>query len=355
MPDERHDANRFQQAFLLLLVVAISAAFLATIRGFLMAMLLAAMLAGLCQPIHRRLLGWLRGVRAAAALLTVLGLLFILIIPTSVFLGIVAGQAIEVSDRVTPWISEQVRASAQGTGILQRIQVPEALQPYQSQVVSKLGALAGSAGSFLVQVLASATRGTVQFFVLLFVTLYATFYFLMDGRAALDKILHYIPLKSEDEAQLLERFASVTRATLKGTLVIGIVQGGLAGGAFALAGIQGAAFWGTLMGLLSIVPGLGTALVWVPAVIYLFATAQTATAVTLMIWCAAVVGTADNVLRPILVGRDTRMPDLLIFVSTLGGLLSFGAVGILIGPLLAALFLTVWEIYGSVFAAYLPE
>ncbi|MBW2274087.1 MAG: AI-2E family transporter [Deltaproteobacteria bacterium] len=355
MPNERNEADLFHKAFLLLLAVAISAAFLTTIRGFLLSLLLAAILAGLCQPVHRRLLAALGGRRAAASLLTVLGLLVVLVIPATIFMGVVTAQAIEISNKVSPWVSQQIHKSSEGADLLEQVNLPAPLQPYESQIVSKLGALAGGAGGFLVTALASATRGTVQFFFLLFVTLYAMFFFLMGGRAALDRVLYYIPLRPEEEEQLLERFASVSRATLKGTLVIGIVQGGLAGGAFAVVGIQGAAFWGTLMALLSIVPGLGTALVWVPAVIFLFATGKTFAAVGLMLWCGAIVGTADNVLRPLLVGRDTRMPDLLIFVSTMGGLVVFGAVGILIGPLIAALFLTVWEIYGLVFREYLPD
>jgi predicted PurR-regulated permease PerM len=355
MPNERTEADRFHKAFLLLLLVAISAAFLAVIRDFLISLLLAAILAGMCQPIHRRLVGWLGGRRGAAASLTVLGLLFLLVIPATIFMGIVTTQAIEVSNKVSPWVSQQIQLAPAGSGLLELIDLPAPLQPYEGQIVSKLGAFAGTAGSFLVSVLASATRGTVEFFLLLFITLYAMFFFLLGGRSALDRILYNMPLWPEEEERLLERFYSVSRATLKGTLVIAIVQGGLAGGAFAVVGIQGSAFWGTVMALMSIVPGVGTAIVWVPAVVYLFVTGQTVAAIGLMLWCGAVVGTADNVLRPVLVGRDTQMPDLLIFVSTMGGLMAFGAVGILIGPLIAALFLSVWEIYGFTFREYLPE
>jgi predicted PurR-regulated permease PerM len=355
MSNEHTEADRFHKAFLLVLAVAISAVFLSTIRDFLLSLLLAAILAALCQPVHRRLLAALGGRRGAASALSVLGLLFVLVIPSIVFMGIVAAQAIEVSNEVSPWVSQQIHRSSMDVDLLERVELPAVLQPYESQIVAKLGALAGGAGGYLVNTVASATRGTVQFFFLLFVTLYAMFFFLMGGRSALDRVLYYMPLRREEEEQLLERFASVSRATVKGTLVIGVVQGGLAGGALAVAGIRGAAFWGTLMALLSIVPGLGTAIVWVPAVIYLFAIGKTVSAVCLMLWCAAVVGTADNVLRPILVGRDTSMPDLLIFVSTLGGLVAFGAVGILIGPLVAALFLTIWEIYGLAFRDYLPD
>jgi predicted PurR-regulated permease PerM len=146
---------------------------------------------------------------------------------------------------------------------------------------------------------------------------------------------------------------SVSRATLKGTLVIGIVQGTLAGLALAAVGIKGAVFWGTVMAVLSIIPGIGTALVWAPAVIYLFLVGRTLPAVGLLLWCAIVVGTADNVLRPLLVGKDTEMPDLLVKLSTLGGLALFGAVGLVVGPVIAALFLAMWRIYSETFGEYL--
>jgi predicted PurR-regulated permease PerM len=180
------------------------------------------------------------------------------------------------------------------------------------------------------------------------------FFFLRDGRAILEKIFYYTPLHSDDEARVLERLTSVTRATIKGTLVIGIIQGALAGLGFWVAGIDGAAFWGTIMAILSIVPGVGAALIWVPGVIYLFLTGQTLAATLLAAWCAAIVGTVDNILRPTLVGKDAKMPDLLILVGTLGGLFLFGPIGFIVGPIVCGLFLTVWEIYGTTFKDILP-
>ncbi|MFP6640863.1 MAG: AI-2E family transporter, partial [Myxococcota bacterium] len=181
------------------------------------------------------------------------------------------------------------------------------------------------------------------------------FFFLRDGQGILEKILYYIPLKSEDELRMVEKFVTVTKATLKGTLVIGIVQGALGGAAFAVIGIEGAAFWGTVMAVLSIIPGIGTALVWIPAAIWLFVNGNNTAAIGLTIWCIAVVGTVDNLLRPRLVGRDTQMSDLLIMLSTLGGLILFGGTGLVVGPIVAALFVTVWEIYGTAFSDYLPN
>jgi predicted PurR-regulated permease PerM len=149
---------------------------------------------------------------------------------------------------------------------------------------------------------------------------------------------------------MLNKFLSVSKATLKGTLIIGIVQGGLAGIAFAVVGIEGAAFWGTIMAVLSIIPGIGITLVWLPAVGYLFAVGQIVPATGLFLWCAVVAGTADNFLRPVLVGKDTQMPDILVLLSTFGGIFMFGVVGFVIGPIIAALFIAIWRIYGEAFS-----
>jgi predicted PurR-regulated permease PerM len=167
-------------------------------------------------------------------------------------------------------------------------------------------------------------------------------------------MLYYLPLPPEDETRMVDRFMSVSRATIKGTIIIGAIQGALGGVAFAVVGINGAAVWGTVMALLSAIPGLGHALVWVPAVIYLAATGQWGAFIGLFIWCAGVVGSVDNFLRPWLVGKDTQLPDLIILVSTLGGLLLFGPLGFILGPIVAALFVTVWDLYGAAFEDLLP-
>jgi predicted PurR-regulated permease PerM len=355
MSDKTIDPNRFRAVFLLLLVVGISLIFFAMIRPFVTALLLGAIFSGLAQPVYRRLLHWFKGRAALASLSALLLFFFVLLIPLGGFLGIVAKQAVQVSDSVGPWIQEQVSEPDQFDQLLERMPFAETIAPYSDQIQQKVAELAGSLGGFVVSSLAAVTRGTVQVLFMLFVMLYAMFFFMKDGMDVLKKILYYMPLSSEDEHRMLEKFLSVTRAMVKGTLLIGIVQGTLAGAAFAVLGVPAAAFWGTVMAVLSIVPGVGTALVWVPAVIYMFAVDRTGAGIGLALWCGGVVSTIDNLMRPWLVGRDTKMPDLLILLGTLGGLFLFGAAGVLIGPIVAALFITVWELYGDAFHEMLPE
>ena len=170
----------------------------------------------------------------------------------------------------------------------------------------------------------------------------------------MNRILWYLPLEDKDERRLLDKFRSVTRATLKGTAVIGILQGGLAGAALWAVGIPSALFWSVIMMVLSIIPGIGTGLVWLPAAVILAAGGSWAEGIGLALFCGLVVGSIDNFLRPRLVGQDTQMPDLLILLGTLGGITLFGILGFIVGPIVAALFVTVWEIYGVVFRDVLP-
>ena len=338
--------------FVLLLLVLISALFLAMVREFLMTILLAAIFSGMSQPLHSRLLKLFRGRRGLASTVTLLILVIVIIGPLLAFLGVLASQALQVSQAVGPWIQMQIQDPDRWLATIPGV---EKLEPYREQILTRIGQFVGTVGNFLVNGLSATTRGTLAFLFHFFLLLYTMFFFLMDGQRILIKILYYIPLPHEDEVRMVDKFVSVSRATLKGTIIIGIVQGGLAGVAFAIAGIQGAVFWGTVMTVLSIIPGVGAAIVWLPAVIYLLVTGKVLTGILLGIFCAGVVGTADNFLRPRIVGRDAKMHDLLILFGTLGGILFFGVVGFIIGPILAALFVTIWEIYGMVFREVLPQ
>jgi predicted PurR-regulated permease PerM len=152
-----------------------------------------------------------------------------------------------------------------------------------------------------------------------------------------------------DRDTIVEKGISITRATLKGTVVVGVLQGTLAGAAFAIVGIEAPVFWGAVMALASVVPLLGTAIIWVPAVVYLLFQGDVAAGLGLLVWCATVVGGVDNIVRPRLVGSDTQMPDVLILLSTLGGIAMFGATGVVLGPVVAGLFLTSWHIFAATF------
>jgi len=358
MTEPTFDPARFRKSFLILLTIGISILFLQMIKPFLIAVLLAAIMSGLFHPLYRRIVRAFRGRRMLGSAATVLIVLFVIVIPLTIFLGVVAAEGVQLSRTVQPWVERQIAGGFAFERLIERFPIlsglVERLAPYESQILGKLGELVGNIGTLVVRLLASAARGTAIFFLMLFIMLYAMFFFLVDGKKTLNDFLYYIPLTSAEEGRMVGKFVSVARATIKGTFIIGIVQGGLAGAAFFVVGIDGAAFWTALMTVLSIIPGLGTALVWAPAVIYLFAVGEPVAATGLLVWCVAVVGTVDNLLRPWLVGRDAKMSDLLILLTTLGGLTFFGATGFIIGPIIGALFVTVWDIYGAAFKDLLP-
>ncbi len=349
------EKDRLSKAFILLMAMGLSIIFFGMIRSFLVTILLAAIFSGLAQPLFKRCEHRFGGRRALASVVTLLVLLVVVFVPFLLLVGIVTAQALSVSEKAGPWVADQAAHPDRIVQFLENLPFYDKISPYREEILTKLGQLVGSVSSFMINGLSSATRGTVAFLFQFFIFLYTMFWLLMDGEKVLRKIMYYTPLDQEDDLRLLNKFTSVTRATLKGTLIIGLAQGGMAGLAFWVVGINGALFWGTVMTVMSIIPGIGTALVWVPAVIILIASGHLAKGIGLALFCALVVGSIDNVLRPRLVGRDTKMHDLLIFFGTLGGILFFGVAGFIIGPIIAALFVTVWDIYGVVFKELLPE
>jgi predicted PurR-regulated permease PerM len=357
MESAKIDGERFRTAFVLILLLGISALFAAVVWPFLQALLIGAILSGLCHPLYRWIVRLFRGRRALASATTLVILFFIVVGPLSAIVGLVVQQALAVSEQAIPWFQDRFGAASSldiRAWLVGRFPLLAGVIPSQEEIVRNVGTAAKAAGGYLVSWASAFTAGTAGFFLHVFVMVYAMFFFLKDGRVILQKIFYYMPLYHEDEMRILERFASVTRATIKGTLLIGLLQGTLAGIALYLAGIDGAAFWGTIMVVLSVVPGIGSALVWVPAVIYLFAIGSPLAATLLAIWCAGVVGTIDNFLRPALVGKDAEMPDLLILLGTLGGLFLFGPIGFIVGPVVCGLFLTALDMYGTAFKAILP-
>ncbi len=188
----------------------------------------------------------------------------------------------------------------------------------------------------------------------LFVMLYLLYFLLRDGRELTERAIRTLPLKQEHSRRLLNQFATVVRATVKGNVVIALVQGFLGGLAFWVLDIRGALLWGSLMALLSLLPAIGAALVWAPVAIYLLATGSILSAIGLTAWSVLVIGVIDNVLRPVLVGKETRMPDYLVLIATLGGLAAFGLNGFVIGPVIVAMFLATWDIFAQAREERLP-
>ncbi len=353
---KQDDVHRnYRTAFVLVMTLVVVLAFATLIRNFLLAVLVAMVFSALLHPFYRRVRAWTRTRPMVASGLVMVILVVAVGIPLLALGGLVAAEALAISKAVSPWLQQQFR----GDGAL-AFQIPDwvpfaaEMDPYKTQILARLGEAAGGAGQFMFESIRNISRGTFAVLLNLFVFLYAMFFFLMRGPELLDSVLRYLPLDEPDREALIERGLTVTKATLKSILVIGILQGVLIALAFLALGLDGPAFWGTVVLILSAIPGLGSAIVWVPAAVYLFAIDQVWSAVAMIVWGAMVVGLVDNILRPRMVGEEARIPDLLILLSILGGIAAFGVVGIVMGPILAAVFLTVLEIYRTVFAEHLP-
>lgn len=354
---EDRSQRRSQRRFLLFLVFIMSILFLWMVRAFLITMLLGAIFTAMAMPLHRVVRRWVGGDprSSLAAAFSLLILIVAVGLPIFVFLGIVATQALEISEAARPWLEHQINEVGRWEDLVSRFPFLTYFFPEEGGLLAKLSQYASEVGRFLADSVVDFTRGTAAFTLQVFVLLYSMFFFLKDGPTILDRILYYIPLPETFEQELVNKIVSVSGVVLKGSMVIGMIQGGLAGLAFLVTGIPGWAFWTTVMVVLSLIPAVGSALVWIPAAIYLFSTGSVGVALAFTLWCAIVVGTVDNFLRPWIVGQGTRMPDLLVLISTLGGIFLFGAVGFILGPVIASLFLGTLYIYGEMFSESLGE
>ncbi len=339
---------------LLGLVALISLLFVGMIAPFLMAIVMAGLFAALTQPVFHWLTHLFGGNRYLGAAVNLLLLVLVVLLPVTLLAGLFFAQAVDVGRSLTPVAVQFVREPDRFLTWLQALPYYQELTAYDDVLQERLTASIEAAGSFLVGGISVVALGTANFLFMALVFLYTFFFFQLDGHKVVHAILYYLPLEDRVERRLLTKFTLVTQAMLKGTFVIGLLQGALAGIAFGVAGVPHAVFWGTVMAVLSIVPGIGSAVVWVPAAIVLLVQGNVVAGVGLFLFCALVVGSIDNLLRPILVGKDTNMHELMIFFGTLGGLFTFGMAGLLIGPVIASLFLTIWEIYGEAFHEVLP-
>ena len=337
-----------QSSFFFALLIAASLAFLAVLAPFFEPILWATTLAILFQPIQRILLSKLGDRFTLAALCTLLIILITVIVP-ALFISVavaregvalyqaIASGEIDISGPLT-W------AQSMWPSLMER---GEGLGINLEEIKQKLSASALQGSQWVASHLFTFGQNTLRFAIMFILMLYLLFFFLRDGKQIINTIIKVLPIGDERERHLLAKFAEVTRATIKGTLVVGMVQGILGGIAFALLGIESAVFWAVVMTLLSILPAVGAAIVWLPAAIYLIANGMLLQGLFLIAFGALVIGMVDNVLRPILVGRDTKMPDYLILLSTLGGLAMIGISGFVLGPVIAAFFLAIWAMFAE--------
>jgi predicted PurR-regulated permease PerM len=341
--------RRSEDAGFLALIVIVSLAFAWIVQPLFGASLWAVIAAILFMPLYDHLLLRMPGRRNLAASLTLLVIVALAVVPALLLMAFLLQEAaslythlqdgtidlnamfVAVQRHLPSWLGSLLERS--GLTDLEAVRV-------------RLGAGIASSFRTLTAQALSVGQSAFGFLVALGVMLYVTFFLLRDGRALAGRVERAIPLRPDLRSALLFRFTTVIRATIKGSLVVAIVQGAIGGTVFWTLGIRGALLWGVAMALFSLLPAVGTGIVWVPVAIYLLATGAIWQGVVLVLCGLFVIGMVDNLLRPILVGRDARIPDYVVLVSTLGGLEVMGFNGLVIGPVIAALFLATWDVFG---------
>lgn len=321
----------------------ISYLFLSMIGSFLIALSLAAIASILADPTYRFLLKLMPGRTGLASGLTLLLALIAVILPLVIIAILAAEQATGLAGSASDAI-DFIAADPRNLTLPDWVPFGDVIVKAGPEIAAKAGTIAASIASFLISSLSAITRGTAVLFMNLFVFLYAMFIFQQMEVPVIRQVLSRTGLRSETQDILAERMISVSRATVKGTVVIGLVQGGLGALGFWVAGIDGVAFWGVVMLIASVIPGVGAAAIVVGGAIYLGVQGELTKAIVLAAWGVIAVGMVDNLLRPRLVGKEAQMNDIVILVSTLGGLGLFGAVGLVLGPVVAGLFFAIWTI-----------
>ncbi|WP_159990658.1 AI-2E family transporter [Pelistega ratti] len=340
------NTNRVFYAFYISFLLLISVGFLYLLYPFFSAIFWGIIFAILFQPIYRKILKKMPKRHNLAALLTLLLTFLIAIIPLSLITTALTKEVLDLYNRVQ---SGELNLGVYADHIFDNLPVfaKEILERYQINDMfslrEKLMVFFNNASRLLANEFVQLSQNTFSFLITMGVMIYLLFFLIRDGSLINRQVHRLIPLSNAHKLHLFDKFITVIRATVKGNFLVAIVQGALGGAIFAFLGIKGALLWGVIMAFLSLLPAVGAAIIWFPVAVYFLVTGAYWEGGILIAYGVCVIGLADNILRPILVGKDTKLPDYLILISTLGGISVFGINGFVIGPLLAALFLAFWD------------
>lgn len=343
-PVEMKERDRWA---MILLVALVSIAFIWICWPFYPGILWAIVAAIMCMPSYRKMVYTYPQRRNSLATLFTLAILGLIILPAIGIASVLVDQAVGLvnsiqkgeidlvgmANTIQAGLPDWAKSLLQNNGMGS---VEEAMRSAGNMLAGSFRTLSGR--------LLAIGSDALGLFLQISVMLYLVFFFLRDGDRLMAQIRRAIPLADEHKSQLAAKFMTMARATIKGSFIVALVQGVLGGLIFWILGIEGAVLWGVLMGVFSLIPAVGTGIIWVPVALYLLATGDITKGLVLAGFGIAVISMVDNVLRPILVGKDTGLPDWLLLVTTLGGMTLFGFNGVLIGPLIAAIFVAAWDI-----------
>ena len=332
----------------ILLLIAVTAAFIWVLSEYSMAIFWGVAFAIVFSPLHKRFVARMPTKPTLAAILTLLLSLFVVILPLVLISLSLVKETAAIYERIN---SGNISA---GTYLQQFFNaLPSWLTPWLEklhlgtleELQTKLSNIALQASKLAASKAVGLGQNTLGFVVGFSVMLYLMFFLLRDGKPLVERIWRATPLATEHKRELATKFITVIRATVKGNLAVAAAQGALGGLIFWILGIQGPVLWAVVMAFLSLLPAVGAGLVWGPVAIYFLATGDSTKGLILAAYGILVIGLVDNMLRPLLVGKDTKMPDYVVLISTLGGMAVFGLTGFVLGPAIAALFMATWDMF----------
>jgi len=348
MPEEpTNDPKVLEHWSFLLILAGVSILFVWVTWPFVGPVMWAALAAIIFQPLYKWSLRKMRGKRNLAASVSLI-IIFVAVLLPALWIGsLVVEEILGVVNRfrenpvdINAWL--EATFAALPTSV-QTVIIDNGWTETRF-IEEQLESLIGESAGIIAQQAVSIGSGAFGFFLSFGIGLYVLFFLLRDGARIGETILHSAPVEREVADRLAERFLGIVRAVIKGSGVVGLIQGAMGGIMLALAGVPSALLLGVLMAILALIPAVGTALVWGPAGIWLILIGEVWSGIFVLGAGFLIISSVDNVLRPILVGRDTGIPDWIILVTTLGGISLAGFSGIVLGPLVAGLFLAAWGI-----------
>ncbi|MBI2444566.1 MAG: AI-2E family transporter [Candidatus Magasanikbacteria bacterium] len=338
------DFSKIRNYLFLGLLGVVTVLFLFLLKPFAYPLLWAAIVAGLFYPVYRGLNNRLKH-GSLSSILTLMLVAVIILVPLAILAVFLTAETLDLYAALRD-NRGQIGGFLQSlAAALEANPTLAALGVTRQAVLERMSEAGGLVANFTFQQLRALTQNSVVFIAQFVIMLYTLFFFLRDGERILQKLMFLMPLGDKQERLLYKKFTTAARAAIKGTILIGTIQGALGGLVFSLTGVPGALLLAILMTLLAMIPGVGAAVVWLPVGLALLLIGKLSAGIIILLVGALIISTVDNLLRPILVGKDLQMHPLLILFSTLGGLALFGISGFIIGPIVAALFLAFWEMY----------
>ncbi|MCY0095346.1 AI-2E family transporter [Hoeflea ulvae] len=332
-----------------LMLALITVAFCILLSPFYTAILWAVILAIIFHPVQQFLLRRLRGRKGAAALLCVLMCICLVIIPVVVIFASIAQEGASLYQKVSdPEFDLQGRIETIASAVpsfierwtpIQLGDFPELRDKFSGGIMQASQSMAGH--------LVNLGETTLNFFIGSGIMLYLLFFLFRDGEGLVDRIKRGMPLSSDYSRQFLEKFTSVINATVRGNIIIAMIQGTIGGVTFWALGVEAALLWGVVMTFFSMLPAVGAAFIWAPAAVFFLFSGAWIKGVVLIMVGLFVIGLIDNLLRPPLVGKESKLPDYVVLISTVGGMALFGINGFIVGPLIAAMFISAWSLFAN--------